>query len=298
MDPQTVSDLSRLGPSQFDPLVADWSPANLSHLLLSRNILGLRSPACSEANIPPMITGTPSSPVDNKKEPVVSYMDRYGRLLIGAALVGDSGALNWGGGAAAKTTPQVEYSRSAPRYSHRDRCPGDPPGSSAFLSFVSIILTELFGSPFLKNISIIVGLAVGVLGKISGALLAIPNFGLGGVITFLFASVAVSGLRVLSFTRYSRRDRFVLPSAISFGLADLLVPQLFTHLFDGVKNPNSALEGFFKSITIILSTPFLAAGIVGLMLNIILPREQESMVSEDTETGAEKQLESGQGSGV
>lgn len=30
-----------------------------------------------------------------------------------------------------------------------------------FLSFVSIILTELFGSPFLKNTSIIVGLAVG-----------------------------------------------------------------------------------------------------------------------------------------
>ena len=30
-----------------------------------------------------------------------------------------------------------------------------------FLSFVTIILTELFGSPFLKNISIIVGLAVG-----------------------------------------------------------------------------------------------------------------------------------------
>ncbi len=30
-----------------------------------------------------------------------------------------------------------------------------------FLSFVSIILTEMFGSPFLKNISIIVGLAVG-----------------------------------------------------------------------------------------------------------------------------------------
>ena len=30
-----------------------------------------------------------------------------------------------------------------------------------FLSFIAIILTELFGSPFLKNISIIVGLAVG-----------------------------------------------------------------------------------------------------------------------------------------
>lgn len=29
------------------------------------------------------------------------------------------------------------------------------------MSFVTIILTELFGSPFLKNISIIVGLLVG-----------------------------------------------------------------------------------------------------------------------------------------
>lgn len=36
-----------------------------------------------------------------------------------------------------------------------------------FLSFISIILTELFGSPFLKNISIIVGLAVGCI--VSGA---------------------------------------------------------------------------------------------------------------------------------
>lgn len=30
-----------------------------------------------------------------------------------------------------------------------------------FLSFAAIILTEIFGSPFLKNISIIVGLVVG-----------------------------------------------------------------------------------------------------------------------------------------
>jgi xanthine/uracil permease len=30
-----------------------------------------------------------------------------------------------------------------------------------FLSFISISLTEIFGSPFLKNISIIVGLVVG-----------------------------------------------------------------------------------------------------------------------------------------
>ncbi|KAJ7510694.1 xanthine/uracil permease [Mycena galericulata] len=333
---------------------------------------------------PPMITGT-----------VV--------FLIGAGLVGDSGALDWGGGSnGCQDLPSSGIFALCPTIFAPRPLPWGSPEfiGLGFLSLASIILTELFGSPFLKNISIIVGLAVGcivagaagyidgssidtapaitflwvhtfkigiyppailpislameaigditasaevsrvdvrglefdsrvqggvlsdglggfvsalftvtplsifaqnngviavtrcanraagrwccvflilfgVLGKISGALLAIPNPVLGGVTTFLFASVAVSGLRVLSFTRYTRRDRFVLAAALSFGLGDLLVPQLFTHLFDRVHNSNSALQGFFDSITIILSTPFLAAGIVGVLVNLILPREFE-----------------------
>jgi hypothetical protein len=71
----------------------------------------------------------------------------------------------------------------------------------------------------------------------------------------IYHSIQVSGIRVLSFARYTRRDRFILAAALSFGLGDLLVPGIFIHLFDGVNNPNSALQGFFNSITIILSTP-------------------------------------------
>lgn len=107
--------------------------------------------------------------------------------------------------------------------------------------------------------------------------LTVPNPVLGGVTTFLFASVAVchlnpdlkssnlahdsailykvSGARVLGFAKYTRRDRFVLAAALSVGLGDLLVPGIFTHLFDRVNNPSSALSGFLSSITIILSTP-------------------------------------------
>ena len=95
----------------------------------------------------------------------------------------------------------------------------------------------------------------GVLGKLSGVFLAIPNPVLGGVTTFLFASVCVSGLRVLAMTRYSRRDRFVLAAAMSFGIGDILAPEIFTHLFDGVDSPSSGLQGLFDSITIVLSTP-------------------------------------------
>ncbi|KAJ7219628.1 xanthine/uracil permease [Mycena rebaudengoi] len=330
-------------------------------------------------------------------------------LLIGASLIGDSGALNWGGGAnSCQTFPTSGIFQLCPTIFAPRPLPWASPEfiGLGFLSFISIILTELFGSPFLKNISVIVGLAVGcivagaagyidrfsidsapsitflwvhtfkigvyppaippmlavyvslameaigditasaevsrvdvrgiefdsriqggvlsdglggfvsalftvtplsifaqnngviaitrcasraasrwccvflilfgVLGKISGALLAIPNSVLGGVTTFLFASVAVSGLRVLSYNKYTRRDRFVLAAALSFGVGDLLVPGLFTHLFDGVNNPNNALQGFFNSITIILSTPFLAAGIVAVILNLILPKEQPS----------------------
>ncbi|KAJ7654067.1 xanthine/uracil permease [Mycena polygramma] len=354
-------------------------------------------------------------------------------LLIGASLVGDSGALNWGGGAnGCQNFPTTGIFELCPTIFAPRPLPWASPEfiGLGFLSFVSIILTELFGSPFLKNISIIVGLAVGcivagatgyidgssiksapavtflwvhtfkigvygpavlpmlavyislameaigditasaevsrvdvrgiefdsrvqggvlsdavggfvsalftvaplsifaqnngviaitrcanraagrwccvflilfgVFGKISGALLAIPNSVLGGVTTFLFASVAVSGLRVLSFARYTRRDRFVLAAALSFGLGDLLVPGIFTHLFDGVASPSGALQGFFNSITIILSTPFLIAAFVAVILNLILPkdRESDSALSGDnySEDDAEKQLETPEGS--
>ncbi|THV04563.1 Xanthine/uracil permease [Dendrothele bispora CBS 962.96] len=329
-------------------------------------------------------------------------------LMIGASLIGSSGAPNWGGGSNdCRSRPSTGIFQLCPTTLAPRPLPWGSPEfiGIGFLSFISIILTELFGSPFLKNVSIIVGLAVGcivsgaagyidgssiksapaitflwvhtfkigvyppailpmlavyvslameamgditasaevsrvdvrglefdsriqggilsdgiggflsalftvtplsvfaqnngviaitrcanlsagrwccfflilfgVLGKISGVFLAIPNPVLGGVTTFLFASVAVSGIRVLAFSQFTRRDRFILAAALSFGVADLLVPDIFTHLFDGVDNPNNALEGFFNAIVIILSTPFLSGGIAAALLNLILPRESE-----------------------
>ena len=43
----------------------------------------------------------------------------------------------------------------------------------------------------------------------------IPDCVLGGMTTFLFANVLVSGIKILSFTKLARRDRFIL--AISLG---------------------------------------------------------------------------------
>ena len=83
----------------------------------------------------------------------------------------------------------------------------------------------------------------------------VPNPVLGGVTTFLFATVLTSGIRVLSYITWSRRNRFTLSSAIAFGVGDLLAPGWYTHLFDGVTNRSPGLQGLFDSITIVLSTP-------------------------------------------
>lgn len=114
---------------------------------------------------PPMVTGT-----------VI--------VLIGASLIGDSGIANWGGGSNDcmsrpdsgffQLCPNIDAPRPLPYVSQylpsilaiyltfHSRRWGSPEFIGlGFLSFVSIVLTELFGSPFLKNVSIIVGLAVG-----------------------------------------------------------------------------------------------------------------------------------------
>ncbi|TFY53225.1 hypothetical protein EVG20_g10213, partial [Dentipellis fragilis] len=359
-------------------------------------------------------------------------------LMIGASLIGSSGIPDWGGGSnSCMSRPASGFFALCPDIAAPKPLPWGSPEfiGLGFLSFVSILLTELFGSPFLKNISIIIGLAVGCIvagpagyidgssiksapaitflwvhtfkisvygpavlpmlavyislameamgditasaevskvavegeefeSRIQGGVLSdgiggflsalftvtplsifaqvrlirlgsspginldaritvsspllvvqiampadgaapsssssassakspvqisrslripiVPNPVLGGVTTFLFASVVVSGIRVVGYAHFTRRDRFVLAGAISFGIGDLLQPTIFTHLFDAV-HVNSGTQGLLDSITIVLSTPFLVSGIVAVVLNLILPYEDPSEEEDDVE---------------
>jgi hypothetical protein len=115
----------------------------------------------------------------------------------------------------------------------------------------------------------------GVLGKISGVFLSIPNPVLGGVTTFLFASVVTSGIRILSYlkvrpvftallqtlpltafpSQWGRKERFVLAASLTFGMGNMLAPGFLEHLFEGVTTTSKGLTGFLSSITIIVSAP-------------------------------------------
>ncbi|SCZ88404.1 BZ3500_MvSof-1268-A1-R1_Chr10-2g02947 [Microbotryum saponariae] len=97
-------------------------------------------------------------------------------------------------------------------------------------------------------------IVIGILAKISGIFLAIPAPVLGGVTTFLFASVAVSGFRVLSYMSFTRRDRMILASALSLGLGNLLVPDWSSYIFTSTTT-KASLKGFENSL-IIVGCPF------------------------------------------
>ncbi|KAK9899328.1 Xanthine/uracil permease [Cystobasidium minutum MCA 4210] len=117
----------------------------------------------------------------------------------------------------------------------------------------------------------------GVLAKISGVFLAIPASVLGGITTFLFASVCVSGLKVISMSPLTRRNRIVLASGFSLGMGNIVVDDWAAYIFT-YEGGNSALKGFMDAIVIILSTPFLIAAIVSIIVNLILPADDEDEV--------------------
>lgn len=65
---------------------------------------------------------------------------------------------------------------------------------------------------------------MGIFAKFSAALVAIPAPVLGGMTTFLFSAVAVSGIRIISTVPFTRRNRFILTAALAVGYGATLVP--------------------------------------------------------------------------
>lgn len=65
---------------------------------------------------------------------------------------------------------------------------------------------------------------MGIFAKFAAALVAIPAPVLGGMTTFLFSAVAVSGIRIISTVPFTRRNRFILTAALAVGYGATLVP--------------------------------------------------------------------------
>ncbi|KAJ9653957.1 hypothetical protein H2198_006945 [Neophaeococcomyces mojaviensis] len=114
----------------------------------------------------------------------------------------------------------------------------------------------------------------GVFAKFAAALVAIPSSVLGGMTTFLFAAVTVSGIRIISTVPFTRRNRFILTASLALGYGATLVPTWFAYVFT-YHGDNHALEGFFQAIELVCETGFAITAFLALFLNLFLVEEIE-----------------------
>ncbi|GME94190.1 unnamed protein product [[Candida] boidinii] len=136
---------------------------------------------------------------------------------------------------------------------------------------------------------------MGIFSKFAAALVAIPKAVLGGMTTFLFTSVAVSGLKIISTTPFTRRDRFVLTCSLLPGFGSILVPDWFNYVFT-YSGDNHALSGFFNAIVLVMETGFAVTGFIGVILNLVIPQEADDIDTADQFVEEEIIAEDGEGS--
>ncbi|CUM49160.1 uncharacterized protein AC631_01185 [Debaryomyces fabryi] len=117
---------------------------------------------------------------------------------------------------------------------------------------------------------------MGIFSKFAASIVAIPKAVLGGMTSFLFTSVAVSGIRIISTIEFTRRDRFVLTASLLPGIGSILVANWFDNVFT-YSGSNTALLGFFDAIVLVMETGFAVTGFIGLILNLILPEMDDGL---------------------
>lgn len=115
---------------------------------------------------------------------------------------------------------------------------------------------------------------MGIFSKFAAALVSIPKAVLGGMTTFLFTSVAVSGLSIIAGCSFTRRDRFVLTASLMWGLGATLVSEWFNTFF-GYKGDKKGVIGIINAVVLVMETGFAVTGFIGVILNLIIPQEPD-----------------------
>ena len=92
--------------------------------------------------------------------------------------------------------------------------------------------------------------------------------------SFLYSTIAVAGIRVLGLISWARRNRFLLTVALGFGFIDIVQPKWFNQILN-YSGSNAHLQGFEQGIGLIVETPFIVAAVVGVFLNLGLPKDKQ-----------------------
>ncbi|KAF8243283.1 Xanthine/uracil permease [Wilcoxina mikolae CBS 423.85] len=116
----------------------------------------------------------------------------------------------------------------------------------------------------------------GVASRFGASIVALPSSVIGGMTTFLFTSIIISGLSILSKVKWTPRNRFIATAALVFGFSDLVVPDWASYLFP--KGGGVGLQGLKDGLTLVIKTSYCIVAFVGVILNAIIPEPPEDDV--------------------
>ena len=113
-------------------------------------------------------------------------------------------------------------------------------------------------------------LAAGLIPKFSALLTTIPQCVLGGATVSVFASIAMTGMKLVAMQPMSYRNTSIVGLSAALGM--------------GVSQVSESLSQFPQWVTMVFaSSPVVIATLVAIILNLILPKEK-------TDTGNSKKV--------
>lgn len=127
---------------------------------------------------------------------------------------------------------------------------------------VGIITTTKVINRWVLGLASVILMIAGFLPKFSALLTTIPHSVLGGATLSVFASISVTGMRLITQSKLNYRNGTIVGIAVALGV--------------GITQSPAALSGFPAWVgTIFGKSPVVLATIVAILLNLILPEEKE-----------------------
>lgn len=148
---------------------------------------------------------------------------------------------------------------------------------------VGIVATTKVVSRFVFTICAAIVLLAGFIPKFGALMTTIPQAVIGGATIGVFASITMSGIKLIIQDELSNRNTGIVGLALALGMGVTSVPQL--------------LQNYPPAVTMIFgSSPVVIATIIAFVLNIVIPqkslaeeqRERDEMEAKKTANAAKK----------
>lgn len=138
-------------------------------------------------------------------------------------------------------------------------------------------------------------LIFGVIAKIGAWILSIPDCVLGGALTFLFANIILSGIKLIAFESISRRTHYIVATSLALGVGTALVGAFSSpgigpasarenQWWPASEDMSEAADSFRVGVMIAINTPYFIGSITAIVLNLVIPTD----LIDDSETALEE----------